>query len=52
MKKSGLLVELERIKLMAADENNSQLIGIAIIEALLEYGNDPQIRAAVDAIPF
>ncbi len=56
MKKTSALAELERIKLLAEQQEmsdeNSRLTSLAIIQVLLEYGNDPQIRAATEAIPF
>lgn len=52
LKKSNVLARLAQIKTLAEETNDSALVSVAIIELLLEYGNDPQIKEAVNAIPF
>lgn len=52
LKKSSVLARLAAIKMMGEKENDSHLVMMAILALLLDYNNDPEIREAVDAIPF
>jgi hypothetical protein len=52
LRKDNVLARLKGIKADAEQNNDSALAALAIIALLLEYNNDPDIRAAVDEIPF
>ena len=54
MKKSGLLSSLENLKVRneTAAQEATDLTPMELLDLLLTYINDPQIKEAVDAIPF
>lgn len=51
MKKSGLLSLLAQMKAVAEDEEIKDIRKLQIMDHLLDYINDPEIREAVEAIP-
>lgn len=54
MRKDGLLNLLEQTKIRAEQTENpvpAEITRLEIIDTLLEYINDPQVRAKVDSIP-
>lgn len=51
MKKTGLISLLVQLK-NRNEEELKPLTALEIIELLVTYINDPQIKAAVDDIPF
>jgi len=52
MKKSGLLASLAQLKVKAEDEEINDINRLKILDLLLDYINDPQIRVAVEEIPL
>lgn len=52
MKKAGLIALLGQLKIKADEEEINDINRIKIVDLLLDYINDPQIRAAVEEIPF
>jgi hypothetical protein len=52
MKKSGLLSRLSQMKAAAEGNTNDGTEVMQILDLLLDYINDTDIRAAVDEIPF
>jgi hypothetical protein len=54
MKKSGLLSSLNNLKVRNehAPQELTELTPMEIINILLTYLNDSEIRSAVDSIPF
>lgn len=55
LKKSNVLARLKQMKERAEDPEDTgikELLPMAILDTLLDYINDPQIRKAVDEIPF
>lgn len=52
MKKSGLLSRLAHLKARAELEPDDGSVGLEVVDTLLDYINDPNIREAVEAIPF
>lgn len=54
MRKDGLLNLLEQTKIRAEQTENpvpNEITRLEIIDTLLEYIGDPQVRAKVDSIP-
>lgn len=52
MKKSGLLARLEQLRLEAEDKALEEITKLTVLDLVLDYINDPQIREAVERIPF
>lgn len=56
MKKLGLLNLLENMKarneMLPAEHDDVEMTPMEIVKHLLDYINDPDIRKAVDEIPF
>lgn len=52
MKKSEVTAALERIRLEAETKPIDNVTALQVIAVLVDYINDPQIREAVDEIPF
>lgn len=54
MKKAGLLSLLEQMRAEQEGETSAEpeIVMMTLIDVLLDYINDPQIRAAVDEITF
>lgn len=52
MKKSGLLARLEQLRLEGEDKELEEITKTTLLDLLLDYINDPQIREAVERIPF
>lgn len=52
MTKSSVLARLGQMKARAEAEEMTDLTAKMILDTLLDYINDSQIRAAVDEIPF
>lgn len=52
MKKSGLIALLAQLKVKAEDEEINDINRLKIVDLLLDYINDPQIREAVEEIPL
>lgn len=52
MKKSGLIALLGQMKIKADEEAINEINRIKILDLLLDYINDPQIRKAVEEIPI
>ena len=52
MKKHGLLARLEQLRLEAEDKELEEITKVTLLDLLLDYINDPQIREAVEKIPF
>lgn len=52
MKKSTLLNRLEQIRLQAEDEEIKAMRPLEILDLVLEYVNDKDIRDAIEAVPM
>lgn len=52
MKKTSLLALLAQLKIKADDEEINDINRLKIVDLLLDYINDPQIREAVEEIPL
>lgn len=52
MKKAGALARLEQIRAAAEDKELTDIRRIEVLDVLLDYINDPQIREAVEAVPL
>ena len=52
LKKSNVLSRLEQLRALAEVQKVSDLMAKKVLDLLLDYLNDPQIREAVERIPF
>lgn len=52
MKKSGALARLAQIKVAAEDKELTDIYRLEVLDVLLEYINDPEIREAAEAVPL
>lgn len=56
MTKTGLLARLEQTRIGAeehpCDPERSAITAKEVLDLLIEYINDPQVRGAVEKIPF
>lgn len=52
MKKQSALLRLEQVKISAEDKELDDMNRILILDILLDYINDPDIRQAVEDIPL
>ena len=55
MKKTGLLHLLEQLKLRENEERTPELehlTAVQVIDVLLDYLNDPQLREAIEELPI
>ncbi|HWY36089.1 MAG TPA: hypothetical protein VNX68_15700 [Nitrosopumilaceae archaeon] len=52
MKKASLLFQLQELKTQMEDEEIKEITKIKILDLLLDYINDVDIRGAVEDIPI